>query len=170
MRGRIRQLVAGLAMTLVLLPLDAQANLATFKADMVIVAKKERRLLVVHKDQVVRQFKVALGANPVGHKLRRGDGKTPEGAYSLSEKRPHSQFYKAIRISYPNATDRNLAAARGVDPGGDIMIHGQPNRSKVPEEFAQKLDWTRGCIAVTNKEMDQLWAMIDEGTRIVILP
>lgn len=169
MRQVIRRITACLALVLVLMPV-AEAGLPGFKADMVIVAKKDRRLLIVHRDKIVRQFKVALGANPVGHKLRRGDGKTPEGAYSLSEKRQHSQFYRAIRISYPSAEDRKLAAIRGVDPGGDIMIHGQPNRSRVPEEFTWKLDWTRGCIAVTNKEMDELWAMIDEGTRIVILP
>lgn len=140
------------------------------KADLVLVKKAERKLLLVRGGQAFREFKVALGSRPWGHKAYRGDDRTPEGRYWLDYKRSESQFYKAIHISYPNPDDVSRAREAGVDPGGSIMIHGFPNNNREPPELAQRYNWTSGCIAVTNDEMDEIWASVDPGTPIEISP
>lgn len=140
------------------------------KADRVLVLKGERRLLLMSGGQVLRSYPIALGFNPRGHKQRRGDGRTPEGIYSLDWRNPESRFYRSIRVSYPNRTDRARAARAGVSPGGDIMIHGLPERLSVIGSVHSKWDWTEGCIAVTNEEMDEIWAAVDDGTTIEIRP
>ncbi len=138
---------------------------------MVIVKKSQRKLIVMGGSKVLAEFSVALGSNPVGHKRQRGDGRTPEGTYTLSSKNPHSSYYKSIRISYPNASDRSAAAKRGVSPGGDIYIHGSPNKmSAIPGLVMKMVDWTDGCIAVSNREMDRLWKLVGTGTKIRIEP
>ena len=140
------------------------------KADLVQVRKSERKLLLLNNGRAFREFKIALGSRPWGHKQERGDDRTPEGRYWLDFKRPESRFYKAIHISYPNADDLSSAHARGVDPGGSIMIHGFPNNNREAPEQAQRYNWTSGCIAVTNDEMDEIWASVDAGTPIEITP
>lgn len=135
-----------------------------------VIRKEERRLYLMANDQIVRSYRISLGKTPEGHKLYEGDSRTPEGNYTIDFRNPNSDFYKSIRISYPNPKDRELAASWGLKPGGNIMIHGLPNEVG-DMAFAYKgLDWTDGCIAVTNEEMDEIWRLVDVGTPIRILP
>ncbi|WP_413231753.1 L,D-transpeptidase family protein [Marinobacter sp.] len=136
----------------------------------VVVRKDERRLYLMAGEQVVRSYRISLGDNPVGHKLYEGDERTPEGDYTLDWRNPHSDFYKSIHISYPNDRDRELASAWGLDPGGSIMIHGLPNEAGDLAFAYRGLDWTDGCIAVSNEEMDEIWQLVADGTPIRITP
>jgi len=120
--------------------------------------------LLLRGESVLRSYRVALGREPVGHKEREGDGRTPEGRYTIDLRNPKSRYHLALRISYPNEADRARAREMGVDPGGDIMIHGL--KDGLPREH----DWTQGCIAVTDGEMDEIWSLVPEGTPIVINP
>jgi murein L,D-transpeptidase YafK len=140
------------------------------KADRVVVLKTERKLILMQGDDVLRVYRIALGRYPSGPKRREGDARTPEGAYTLDFKLKDSKFYKAIRVSYPNEQDISLARDLGVDPGGKIMIHGLPNQVPAARVGHPMIDWTQGCIAVTNSEMDEIWGMIDPGTPIEIHP
>jgi murein L,D-transpeptidase YafK len=140
--------------------------------DKVVVHKGKRKLQLMHNGGVYREYKVALSDQPVGHKFREGDRRTPEGDYILDWRNPNSNFHKSIHISYPNDRDRAFAKAMGWSPGGMIMIHGRPNwltSEKVAREYDSK-DWTEGCIAVKNYEMDEIWRLVRDGTPIRILP
>ena len=167
-------LACGAALTGVLTTGAALADLPhrkpLVKADRVVVHKGARRLLLMRNGDVLRRYRIALGFNPIGPKVRQGDGRTPEGEYRLDGRNPESEFYRAIRISYPAPRDTFRAAQLGVAPGGAIMIHGLPNGMGVIGETHAKWDWTDGCIAVTNSEMDEIWARVDDGTPIEILP
>ncbi|KPQ30668.1 MAG: L,D-transpeptidase catalytic domain [Marinobacter excellens HL-55] len=136
----------------------------------VLVRKGERRLYLLSGDKKVRSYRISLGDNPVGHKLYEGDKRTPEGDYVLDWRNANSDFYKSIHISYPSPQDRELAEAWGLDPGGSIMIHGLPNDAGDLAFAFAGLDWTEGCIAVTNEEMEEIWTLVDDGTPIRILP
>lgn len=140
--------------------------------DRVLVRKAERRL-ELHKDgEVYRTYRISLGDQPRGHKVQEGDERTPEGNYVLDWRNPNSAFHKSIHVSYPNDLDRTVARALGVSPGGMIMIHGLPNWLSSPrlaEEYRRQ-DWTNGCIAVGNEEMDEIWALVADGTPITLLP
>ncbi|MGB5325454.1 MAG: L,D-transpeptidase family protein [Pseudomonadales bacterium] len=140
------------------------------KADHVVVQKAQRKLFLYHGGIVFREYSIALGPRSRGHKQREGDERTPEGRYLLDFKFPDSDYYKAIHISYPNQQDIQRAASLGVDPGGSIMIHGMPEQSKFPDSLVQRFNWTNGCIAVTNREMEEIWHAVGEGTPIDILP
>jgi len=142
------------------------------RADQVVVEKSKRRLMLIQNGEVIREYRIALGERPQGHKVRQGDERTPEGNYFLDWRNPNSRFHKSIHISYPNKWDSRLARLRGYDPGGMIMIHGQPNhiRSKKFKERYLSRDWTNGCIAVRNHEMDEIWRLVRYGTPIKILP
>jgi murein L,D-transpeptidase YafK len=148
----------------------APETLRPGKADKVVVLKGERRLLLLRADRVLGSYGVALGRNPRGEKTSQGDGRTPEGRYVLDWRTPDSRFYRAIHVSYPNSDDRRRARRLGVVPGGDIMIHGLPNGLGEIGAAHLNWDWTEGCIAVTNAEMDEIWAAIDDGTPIEIRP
>lgn len=136
----------------------------------VVVRKGERRLYLMSGDEVVRSYRISLGDNPKGHKLYEGDERTPEGTYTLDWRNAESDFYKSIHISYPSERDRELASAWGLDPGGSIMIHGLPNGEEDMAFAYRGLDWTDGCIAVTNKEIDEIWQLVSNGTPISIQP
>lgn len=136
------------------------------RIDRVVVRKAERRLYLMHGDESIRAYEIALGFRPNGHKRRQGDGKTPEGRYRIDYKHPGSSYHKALHISYPGLGDRLRAVIRGQDPGGDIMIHGQPNGARTDREG----DWTLGCIAVTNSAIDEIYDAVAVGTRVEILP
>ncbi|MCG8564473.1 MAG: L,D-transpeptidase family protein [Desulfobacterales bacterium] len=140
------------------------------RADRIRVFKGERRLELVRADQVVADFKIALGSQPRGHKAVEGDGKTPEGKYVLDYKKVDSSYYRAIHISYPNARDRARAEGKGMDPGGLIMIHGQPNGWGALAFILQRFDWTQGCIALSNGDMDRVWQSVVVPLPIEILP
>ena len=139
-------------------------------ADRLVVDKSDRTLTLLKNGEVLRTFDVSLGLSPVGPKRQEGDFKTPEGVYSLEAKNPNSDFFLSIKISYPDHQDRRTAARLGVQPGGQIMIHGQPNEPKHPAESYQGRDWTDGCIAVANGDMVDIWLMTEVGTQIEILP
>ena len=140
------------------------------KADSVLVVKSDSKLYLFHEGKEIASFKVAFGANPEGHKQQQGDERTPEGHYILDFKNTNSAYYKSIHVSYPNARDRENARKRGVNPGGDIMIHGQRNGYEGLSTFVQFFNWTDGCIALTNPEMDIVWQAVSPGTPIEIRP
>ena len=135
----------------------------------VFVDKSTRRLQLLSGNEVIKSYDVALGGNPIGHKQRQGDKRTPIGSYTLDYKNEKSKFYRSIHISYPNAADKANAKKLGVNAGGDIMIHGQKNGLGASALAAQKYDWTEGRIAVTNAEMDEIMAAIKVGTPIEIV-
>ena len=141
-----------------------------FLADSVLVDKSERKLYLLRDGIKYLEYSIALGPRPRGHKLHAGDERTPEGRYILDFKTEKSDFYKAIHISYPNEQDTKLALAIGAAPGGSIMIHGMPNNTTLPPELIQMFNWTDGCIAVTNADMDEIWPAIKPGTPIDIRP
>jgi murein L,D-transpeptidase YafK len=140
------------------------------KADLVIVVKNQRALTLLAHGKVLRTYKVALGATPVGAKENEGDHKTPEGHYLLDRRNAKSRFYKSIHVSYPREQDKEKAAQRGVSAGGDIMIHGLPNGFGWMGPTHRNMDWTDGCIAVTDAEMDEIWELVPAGTPIEIQP
>lgn len=142
------------------------------KADRIVVLKGERQLVLMRGDRVLRVFPVALGRYPKGPKTRKGDARTPEGRYTIDYRlgRGKSNFYKALHISYPNAHDLARANRLGVDPGGQIMIHGLPEHWTAKQLDHPYLDWTQGCIAVTDRQMDEIWKMVSDGTEIDIEP
>ncbi|WP_084366130.1 L,D-transpeptidase family protein [Rhizobium sp. RU36D] len=139
-------------------------------ASHVIVDKSERRLDLMQGETVLASFSIALGAQPEGHKQREGDERTPEGRYVLDWRNPDSANHLALHVSYPNAEDVWRAAAAGEDPGGMIMIHGQKNYLGWLAYLTQLFDWTDGCIAVTNADMDIIWNSVPVGTPIEIRP
>ena len=151
----------------ILLPLSPSVANAV---DLVLVRKSAARLYLIEQGEVRKSYRVALGRNPVGHKQREGDKRTPEGRYILDYKKSDSAFHKAIHISYPNRVDRLRAASQGIDPGGLIMIHGQKNGFGWLAEITQRRHWTDGCIAVTNEQMDEIWDAVTVGTPIEIVP
>jgi murein L,D-transpeptidase YafK len=160
-------MIAGLFVTLCL----ADERLARdARADKVLVHKKERTLTLLDHRRVLKTYRVALGREPVGAKVKQGDHKTPEGNYVLDRRNEHSRFYRSLHISYPSAADRAKAQNSGVDPGGDIMVHGLPNGFGWLGSSHRLLDWTDGCIAVTNEEMDEIWRAVADGTSIEIDP
>jgi murein L,D-transpeptidase YafK len=139
-------------------------------ADRVVVLKKERTLQLLSQGKVIKTYKVALGGDPVGPKTRQGDHKTPEGLYVLDARNAHSQFYKSIHISYPSERDRAGAKKIGVAPGGDVFVHGLPNGYGWIGAGHRAKDWTDGCIAVTDEEIDEIWLAVGNGTPIEIRP
>jgi murein L,D-transpeptidase YafK len=139
-------------------------------ADKVVVEKSERKLHLLKGGVAIRSFDIALGIRPVGHKEKEGDFKTPEGNYLLDARNPDSEYFLAIHVSYPDSRDRAEALRKGVDPGGAIMIHGQPNDPTRSEAYYRTQDWTNGCIAVSNSDMIDIWLMTAENTPIEIRP
>jgi len=142
------------------------------RVDQVVVKKSERKMQLIHNGEVVREYRIALGAQPRGHKMEQGDERTPEGDYVLDWRNPSSLYYKSIHVSYPNERDIRFARFMESDPGGMIMIHGQPDylrSARIKAEY-QRRDWTDGCIAVQNDEMDEIWRAVRDGTPIRILP
>lgn len=141
------------------------------KADYVVVKKSERKLYLYRGSEVLKIYRIALGKQPDGHKAREGDSRTPEGIYTLDWRNPNSKFYRSIHVSYPSKSDNRNARERGDSPGGAIMIHGQPKNwvEKTKLLFNQD-DWTEGCIAVQDYEMDEIWDAIEDGTPIEIIP
>jgi murein L,D-transpeptidase YafK len=148
------------------LGLDAGLQLA----DSVIVRKGERRLYLMRNGSVLRTFKVALGLRPDGHKQYEGDYRTPEGKYRLVRRNPNSEYFLSIQVSYPNDDDVARARKQGMRPGGAIMIHGQPNIPTRSRDYYQTVDWTEGCIAVSNSDMVEIWLMTPADTPIEIQP
>lgn len=139
-------------------------------ADQIVVRKAKRELLLLREGKPLRRYKIALGRTPVGPKRRQGDGKTPEGDYTIVGRNNRSSYYRSLRISYPSAEDILRARRAGVSPGGDIMIHGLPNGLGKLGAAHRERDWTEGCIAVTNEEIEEIWRLVPDGTPIRIEP
>src|SRR5215831_2722230 len=138
------------------------ARCGVLRVDQVVVNKSRREMLLLRGNSILRSYRIALGRDPAGHKQREGDGRTPEGSYLIDRRNPKSRYHLALHISYPNAEDRERASRQGVDPGGDIMIHG------LKDGELREGDWTQGCIAVTDVEMDEIWNLVPDGTPIHI--
>ncbi len=155
---------------ILLLSLNVAFAVSSQKADRVLVIKSEHRLILINNGEIFATYNVTFGSNPNGHKQSQGDQKTPEGKYVLDYKNANSDYYKSIHISYPNKKDRENAKRLGVSPGGNIMIHGQLNGWEWAAPIVQLFSWTDGCIALSNKDMDQIWLAIDPGTPIEIWP
>lgn len=138
--------------------------------DRILIEKKEHRMTLFSKGKALRVYQIALGEGGLDPKLREGDKRTPEGKYFIESRNRDSAFYRSLRISYPNARDRAFAADRGASPGGDIMIHGIKNGYGWMGASHRAVDWTKGCIAVTNEEMAEIWDGVKDGTAVEILP
>jgi murein L,D-transpeptidase YafK len=139
-------------------------------ADFILIEKAARRMTLYDGGRPIATYRIALGFAPVGDKTRAGDGRTPEGAYRIDYKNPASQFHLSLRISYPNAEDRAAARAAGRDPGGDIFVHGTPGRIGPPRADETIADWTLGCVAVSNSEIEEIWRLVAVGTPVEIRP
>jgi murein L,D-transpeptidase YafK len=140
----------------------------TGEIDRIVIEKAARRMQLFRDGKPVRTYQIALGFTPEGDKLRQGDGKTPEGAFTIDRRNAESAFHLSVGLDYPQPEDRDRAAKVGYSPGGDIFIHGQPNA--LPDGPAIKGDWTAGCIAVTNAEIREIWAVTPIGTKVEIRP
>jgi len=139
-------------------------------ADRIVIVKSTRTMTLMSGDKILKSYKVALGTQPIGAKERVGDHRTPEGEYVVDAKKDKSQFHRALHVSYPSAADRARARKLGVSPGGDIEIHGLGDKYGWVGSAHRKIDWTDGCIAVTNEEIDEIFAVVPVGTRIEIKP
>lgn len=148
----------------------AAAAPAPFAAEKIVVVKSERRLYLLRAGQVLKSYRVALGPRPLGTKLYQGDGRTPEGIYRVTGLNTNSRFYRSIRLSYPNEEDLARARLLGQVAGGDIMIHGLPPERQALGATQWRFDWTNGCIALANEEIDEIWQRVTVGTPIEIRP
>ena len=152
------------------LALAASASPTNVHANRVLVMKHRHVLQLLHDGKVLKEYKVALGGSPVGAKTQQGDHKTPEGTYILDSRNSKSQFYKSLHISYPTSEQGAAARKRGVSAGGDVFVHGLANGERLIGAAHRLRDWTDGCIAVTDEEMDEIWEAVPVGTPIEIQP
>lgn len=139
-------------------------------ADKILIEKKARRLTLLSNGEVIKTYKIALGGNPEGPKERQGDNKTPEGTYIIDSRNKNSQFHLSLHISYPNEADQRRASELGVSPGGDIMIHGIKKGMSWVGDLHTQIDWTKGCIAVTDEEIEEIDKLVPNGTVVEIRP
>jgi len=149
---------------------NGAARQATKRAERIVIEKSKRTMTLMSGGTVLKSYKVALGGQPVGAKERVGDHKTPEGLYVVDQKKAVSEFHRALRISYPNTRDKENARRLGVSPGGDIEIHGLGDKYGWVGAAHRQMDWTDGCIAVTNEEIDEIWPLVAVGTPVEIRP
>jgi murein L,D-transpeptidase YafK len=150
--------------------LPVQQPASAQKADSVLILKKDHVLELLAGGKMIRTYKVALGRGGLAPKEREGDGRTPEGHYVIDARNADSHYHRALHVSYPNAEDRMRAAKLGVSPGGAIMIHGLPNGMEWVGAVHRLYDWTLGCIAVTDDEIDEIWKLVPVGTPVEIRP
>ncbi len=144
----------------------ADAETARPLADLVMIYKSSHKLVLFNNRKPLGTYKIHLGFAPVGDKVREGDGRTPEGTYYINRRNANSAYHLSLGLSYPNAGDIAQAAALGVNPGGDIFIHGGPTNPR--DRFKQ--DWTAGCIAVSDREIEEIWSMVPLGTPVIVVP
>ena len=137
-------------------------------ADSIVIEKKAHRLTLFHMGRPIRTYLVALGADVDKDKVSAGDRRTPEGLFYIDNRNPYSQYHLSLEISYPDASHRARAEAMGVSPGGNIMIHGLPNGKGFTGAFHRTVDWTNGCVALTDEEMDEIWSVVPIGTPVLI--
>jgi len=146
----------------------ANSTNANMTINLVKVDKSERKMYLMSDSQVIKEYQIALGEQPKGHKQQEGDQKTPEGKYILDYEKENSAYYRSMHISYPSKSDSEKAKRQGIDPGGFIMIHGQKNMAGELSSFRKNFDWTDGCIAISNDEMDEFMTLVSVGTSIQI--
>lgn len=139
-------------------------------ADRILIEKSSHRLTLFSQGKPLKAYQVALGRNPQGKKTAEGDCRTPEGIYTIDRRKQNSKYYRALHISYPGPADVAQAKARGVSPGGDVMIHGLPNALGFVGKLHLKRDWTLGCVAVTNPEIEEIWRVVRDGVVVEIVP
>jgi murein L,D-transpeptidase YafK len=139
-------------------------------ADKILVEKAKRTMTLYRNGAVIKIFSITLGRNPVGAKVRQGDGRTPEGHYVIVGRKADSAYHRALRLSYPNAADRARASSLGIKSGGNIMIRGNKKVEDGRSPLRRQPDWTEGCIAVTNQEIEEIWKMAPNGTAVEIVP
>jgi murein L,D-transpeptidase YafK len=144
------------------------SNFVLAGVDLVKIDKSANKMYLLEGEKIIKEYHVAFGANPKGHKQQEGDEKTPEGIYTLDYKKEDSSFYRAMHISYPNGEDKGHANKLGVAPGGFIMVHGQKNKLGWLSAITQNFNWTNGCIALTNPEMDEFMELVSVGIKIQI--
>ena len=137
-------------------------------ADSVVIEKAAHKLTLFHLGRPIRSYKIALGRNPVGDKVSAGDHRTPEGLFSIDSRNPQSHYHLSLHISYPDARHRAQSAALGVSPGGDIMIHGLPTGRHQVGAAHRIADWTFGCVALTDEEIEEIWSVVPNGTPVEI--
>jgi murein L,D-transpeptidase YafK len=151
--------------------IDITAPLKNKKVDAIVMKKKNRKMELYTKEGIlIKMYSISLGFNPLGHKEKEGDGKTPEGKYDIQGKNPHSRFHRSLRISYPNKVDLKNAKKKGVSAGGDIMIHGLGKEFAYLGTLHTLHNWTLGCVAVINSEIDEIYTLVDVGTKVTIEP
>ena len=143
---------------------------SSIKADRVIVFKGRREMMLLKDGDTLKTYRISLGGNPSGHKEMEGDSKTPEGRYILDWRNPNSKYHLSLHVSYPNEQDIKNAKEMGVSPGGDIMVHGCPNGLGWNWQYYKANDWTDGCIAVSDEEIEEIWSAVENGTEIEIFP
>jgi murein L,D-transpeptidase YafK len=153
-----------------ILALHCGAAAAPIQADKIVILKCAHSMTLFSGSKVLKTYKVALGSVPVGPKQVEGDHKTPEGEYVIDSKNQHSQFHLSLHISYPSAADQQRARSLGARPGGAIMIHGLARPFAYLGPLHRQADWTNGCIAVTNAEIEEIWKLVPVGTRVEIRP
>lgn len=159
-----------------ILSFHAQANYTPAKSailpkiESILVEKHKHSMTVFYHNQPTKQYRIALGFTPKGHKVSEGDGRTPEGQYYIVDKNPNSKFHLSLKISYPSPKDKHSAKKKGLNPGGDIMIHGLSAYNSQAGKWHTMRDWTLGCIAVTNEEIEEIFRLADIGTPIKIIP
>ena len=137
-------------------------------ADLVLVDKSERKMWLINGGRKYREYEISLGDRPTGHKEREGDERTPEGDYTIDYRNPESSFHLSLHIDYPREQDLESARKKGVRPGGNIFIHGLPNGAEFMHQRYRGTDWTDGCIAVGNREIEEIWTLVKDGTAIRI--
>jgi murein L,D-transpeptidase YafK len=139
-------------------------------ADTILIVKHERKLYLLHDNYPLRSYRIALGLSPTGAKERRWDFRTPEGSYIIDFRLEHSHYFKALHISYPSPADMKRASALHLPAGGDIFIHGEPNRPTKPVSYYKTRDWTNGCIALSDEDLQDLWDLTAGKTAVEIVP
>ena len=168
--GTVALSLAGHADSLRAVPKSSVVPFGRVLADSIVVEKSHHRLSLYHHGVLLRSYLVALGQQPVGDKERIGDNRTPEGLFRIAGRNPASLYHRSLKISYPDAAHRARARSLGVSPGGEIMIHGLPARQAWVGAAHRDFDWTEGCIAVTNEEIEEIWSVVRVGTPILITP
>lgn len=161
------KIIAIVAFLMGIFYLDCDAHLA---ADRVVVIKSKKVMILLKDGKILKIYKVALGKNPFGQKIQEGDKKTPEGTYKIIGRNPNSKYHRSLILSYPNERDVDRAKELGVSPGNSIAIHGLPNELSDVGRLHRLLDWTDGCIAVTNEEIEEIWGLVPDGTEVEIRP
>ncbi len=167
----MKKKLAFLSLFIFSLLFNGNVTQANIRADMILVNKSSHILTLYHDGTPVKQYQISLGKSPTGNKLFEGDNRTPEGNYYIAAKNPNSQYHMALKVSYPSKDDVERAHKFGKSPGGDIMVHGLPNDASWMQKWSFRYkDWTAGCIAVSNNDIEEIYSMVNEGTPIIIRP